>query len=130
MFLPAAAPEVVAPLPPGPPVIPDLVVGDWIVLAEAGKPWFGVITQTLRDGQLQVHHHDFAARGGLVLPIWRDDEGRIKLSKKQPRGEVWSPQAYTVSSDGFVATAPRQKRYALPDVLLEAIATYNRGGPA
>ena len=115
------APPAPVSVPDQPPVVPDLVVGDWIVLAEAGKPWFGVITQVLRDGQLQVHHHDHTANGKLVLPIWRDDEGRVKLAKKQPRN--WSPAAYTVSSDGFIATASRPERYALPDDLLVAIAS-------
>ena len=102
-------------------------VGDWIVLASGGKPWFGVLSAVERDDQLVVHSWSFARRGpkDSVVPIWSNDVHRTKHSKSCPRG--WEPTKWRVTGSHLVYFEPRlADSYRLPSQVLQSIADYKR----
>jgi hypothetical protein len=96
--------------------------GQWVALAEGARPWFAVVTDVMKDGQLQVH--EFRHRNGEMLPMWLDNSGRPKMQKKRPR--KFHPASYNVSVDTLIAMADRDALFTLPSSLLLAVANYVR----
>ena len=105
-----------------------LLAGDWVVLASAGKPWFGVLAAVERDDQLIIHSWNFARSGkknSTVVPLWSNDDHRSKQCKKCPRG--WEPTKWRVTSSHLIHFQKREPDdFSLPEEALQAIADYKR----
>jgi hypothetical protein len=106
-----------------------LAVGDWVVLTEGATPWFGVISDMMKDEQLVVHQFRFreSKRGppGRCYPVWINDAGRTRCQQFMPL--KFNPAAYNVSQDNVILSLPRvEKDFFLPVVAMKAIADYSR----
>ena len=107
--------------------------GDWIVLAERGKPWFGVVTEVMRDDQVRVHQYAFVPGSKLryALPKWMKagDPHKLRTAATRPKPEAtWEPLCYIASMQACLACFPRdaQDPHTAPVALLKRIADYNR----
>ena len=102
-------------------------------MVDAGKPWFGVIDKIQRDGQLLVHHYQFAPGAqrtsiGASIPLWINDAGRLKLSRIKPNSASWKAATYICSDTTLISSHPRieAQKWVLPQDAVKSIADYAR----
>ena len=104
--------------------------GDFLIMAERGKPWIARVDSVLKDNQLWVSQFIWRddKEVGTVIPLWLDADRRPKAKDTKPKGD-WSPARYLVSGDAIVSVHPLEPSLGplrLPLAALASFADYRR----
>jgi hypothetical protein len=103
-------------------------VEDWVVVGDAIQPWFGVVREKQKDGQIVVHAYEFSLNNkpGTVLPVWRDDGARETVQRWKPIHGGFRPSEWITSTVSVLWNGKRPEPYALPLPALRAYAAHKR----
>jgi hypothetical protein len=105
--------------------------GQWCVLSNGTSPWFGVVTRTMKDHQVEVHHFRLKEKRrspGNSLPVWINSKGTEKLQRSAPASSTFGPAAYLQTTDAILhlCDRPDSDLWTLPLSALRAIADFDQ----